>query len=203
MPIWGTGRADRVKLWTDVSRGYGSPPPSQCHEQLNAQNSTFASETQILQSVKNTRNAWNRTKSAPMYSNELIPFCGLRADIIEHVHQQDENEDPKDLTMAIKNNQAATSDESIGFMDLKRNRDEIFQDWANEEADSPSAMQVDNKVIAALPRRHDPSFHSSSSSSSPFVRHRTLPISSNLSSYLSSAQDSNIDFSSFTNRSDF
>ena len=132
----------------------------------------------------------------------------------------DENDDPSHITIDGGGDKMQDAMEQqggemgIGLGDLKRNRDDILGQWANEDEvnASPAGMDVDSpKRIAALPKRGSPASSSSSSSSSPFGRNRnnaaaTLPISAGLSSYLSSAQDSQWtahDFSSFTNRSDF
>jgi hypothetical protein len=192
----------------DVSRGYGSPPPSLLSQDRF---DPFPTDSQILETVKRTKNSWNRTKSAPLYSNELQPFCGLRAELDVDLQKGDNDDDPTRFVNTLDKVQESSSIQDdqggIGIGDLKRNRDEIFGEWAeeNEENKASPGMDLDSpKRIAALPQR---------GSSSPFGRNRnnaqaanTLPISSGLSSYLASAQDSQWtahDFSSFTNKHDF
>jgi hypothetical protein len=195
---------------SDVGRGYGSPPPSHSHDQVtNLDGSVFVSNNQLLQSVRNTTKSWSRTASAPLYSNELVPFCGLRPDLI----LQDENCDPSTAVSGSHNTligEAAAeygdmTDEAIGVGDLKRSREDVLGDcWAEEEEsdlvemDSTADGAVD-KPIATLPRRSTPTTQSSFGLDRGGAQ--TLPISSGLSSYLSSGQD--FDFSSYTNKADF
>lgn len=170
---------------------------------------TFPTDSQILETVKRTKNSWNRTKSAPLYSNELVPFCGLRAEL-DVDGQKDIDDDPTRYINTLGKIQGSSIEDDegvIGIGDLKRNRDDVFGQWAEEEEENKAspAMELDSpKRIAGLPQR---------GSSSPFGRNRlnaqianTLPINSGLSSYLASAQDSqwtSHDFSSFTNKHDF
>lgn len=173
----------------DVSRGYGSPPPSE----YSLAGGHFATDNQILQTVKNTRSSWNRTKSAPLYSNELTPFCGTRAELDS---MQDENE-PQSIENHNEMNMDDSTMQGIG-LDLKRTRDEVFGDWADEGDEKVPSMDVDAtaKAIAAMPKRNSPtSKHTLSRATA-----QTLPA---LSSYLSSAQDIIPDLSAFTNRTDF
>ncbi|UZJ55474.1 hypothetical protein CBS101457_004794 [Exobasidium rhododendri] len=183
----------------NVGRGYGSPPPSQSLDQFTTiDGGAFMSNNQILQSVRNTTKSWNRTKSAPLYNNELVPFCGLRADIT----LQDENDDP--TSAAISTQEQGEDDgagvDEIGMGDLKRSRDDVFGDWANDEDEQSMEMDAatTDKPIAALPRRSSP--RQGSLGLNRASAH-TLPVSSSLSYYVASAQD--IDFSTYTNDSDF
>jgi hypothetical protein len=135
----------------------------------------------------------------------LVPFCGIRADLIN----QDENEDPTSSTMASSNTPIMNEDftanavnEGIGLGDLKRNRDDVFGDWADDE--ETASMEVDSSIkpIAALPKRSSPMQSSGFSRTNAY----TLPVGAGLSSYLASGQDADWsaqDFSAFTNKSDF
>lgn len=169
---------------------------------FDVQDSLFASDRDILQSVKSRKSVWNRTKSAPLYQNELIPFCGLRADLV-----QDENDDPSQEPTPSHSEDGASAEMDagigIGLGDLKRNRDEVFGQWADEDKHDTSAMDVDAKPISALPRRSSPT---SAAGTSLREAAHTMPASAGLSSYLAAGQKvdwTHDQFSAFTSKTDF